>query len=105
MLSKDHLKAVAEVVRGGKQISQNVLLDLLDGCVDLVDHYQSLASRWVADEDRTGYHPYVVTNPDGDQQVLIQIYTDEHGKIDMVQIATRENQWDSWSPPVSAKKG
>ena len=104
MLSKEQIMAVADVARAGKQIGQNVLVDLLDGVVEAIDHYQGLASRWVAAEDLTGYHPFMISHPDTERQVLIQIYTDEHGAIEMVQMAVRDTPWESWGVPMSAVK-
>ena len=104
MLSREQIQAVADIARAGKQIGQNVLIDLLDGCVEAIDHYQELASRWVADADRTGYHPYMITHPDSERQVLIQVFTDEAGGIELVQMAVRDTPWESWGPPVSAVK-
>lgn len=104
MLSKDQIQAVAEIARAGKTIGQQVLIDLLDGCAEAIEHYQGLAARWVADEDRTAYHPFLISHPESERQVLIQIYTDEQGGIDMVQMAVRDTPWESWGVPVSAVK-
>lgn len=103
MLSKEQIEAVAQVVRDGRQVASNVLADLLDGCVETIEHYREQAARWVAAEDRSGYHPYVVANDD--QEILIQIFTADDGSIDLVQLAYREEPWSTWSPPVTARKG
>jgi hypothetical protein len=104
VLSKEQIQAVADIARAGKQIGQNVLVDLLDGCAEAIDHYQGLAARWVADEDKTAYHPFLITHPESERQVLIQVFTDEHGGIELVQMAVRDTPWESWGPPVSAVK-
>ena len=97
--------AVADVVRTGKQIGQNILLDLLDGCVETIEHYREQTARAITYEDRSGYHPFVATSPDSGAQVLIQVFTGDDGTIDLVQLATREAQWFSWGPPVTAERG
>ena len=103
MLTKEQIQAVADVARAGKQIGQNILVDLLDSCVETIEHYREQASRWVAAEDQSGYHPFTVKADD--RQVLIQIFTAEDGGIDCVQLAYREDDWDSWSPPATAERG
>ena len=103
MLTKEQIQAVADVARAGKQIGQNVLVDLLDSCVETIEHYREQASRWVADLNKSAYYPFVVKG--GDRQVLIQVFTADDGAIDLVQLAYREDEWDSWSPPVTAERG
>lgn len=105
MLTKEQIQAVADVVRSGKQIGQNILVDLLDGCVDTIEHYREQTARAISHVDRSGYHPFVSTSPETGAQVLIQIFTDDDGGIDLVQLATREAEWFSWGPPITARKG
>ena len=104
MLTKEQIMAVADIARTGKTIGQNVLIDLLDGCAEAIEHYREQAARWVGAEDLTGYHPFMITHPESDRQVLIQVFTDENGGIELVQMAVRESPWESWGPPVSAVK-
>jgi hypothetical protein len=52
--------------------------------------------------DRSGYHPYVAHTDSG--QILVSIFTNEDGSIDTVDLAFRDDDWDSWSPPTKAGK-
>lgn len=108
MMQPDKIREIADAFRNPPDCYEpdlGSIADILEGALEMVDHYKSLASRWVAAEDKSGYHPYVVTNPDNGNQVLVSIFTNEDGSIDVVQIAYRDDEWGSWSPPATAKKG
>lgn len=104
MISRDQIEAVAATARAGKEIASNLVADLLDSCVETIDHYRNQTARWV-ETDRSGYHPYVVTDEESGKQVLVQIFTNDDGSIDLVQLAYRDDQWQSWSPPVEGVRG
>lgn len=104
MISKEQIEAVAALARSGKQIASNVVADLCDAVVETIDHYREQTARWM-ETDRSGYHPFVVSDADTGRQVLVQIFTNDDGSIDLVQLAYRENEWGSWSPPATAVRG
>jgi len=104
VLSKDEIQAMADIARAGKTVGRQVLVDLLDGCAEAIDHYQRLAARWADHEDKTAYHPFLISHPESERQVLIQVFTDQQGGIELVQMAVRNFPWESWGPPVSAVK-
>jgi hypothetical protein len=49
------------------------------------------------------YSPYVGITEDG-RQILVQIFTDPQGLIEVVQVAYRGDSWDSWGPPIRVEK-
>jgi hypothetical protein len=50
------------------------------------------------------YAPYVANLPDGGQ-ILVQIFIDDTGVLDSVDLAFRDHPFDSWSPPIRTRKG
>ena len=50
---------------------------------------------------RVSYAPFVGTMPDG-TQILVQIFTDENSEslIDFVQVALRDDPFETWGPPI-----
>jgi hypothetical protein len=49
------------------------------------------------------YAPYIGTDKDG-REILVQIFTDPQGLIEVVQVAYRGDSWDSWGPPIRVEK-
>jgi hypothetical protein len=49
------------------------------------------------------YAPYVGITEDG-RQILVQIFTDSQGLIEVVQVAYRGDSWDTWGPPIRVEK-
>jgi hypothetical protein len=49
------------------------------------------------------YLPYVGIDEDG-SQILVQIFTDPQGLIELVQVARRGDSWESWGPPIRVDK-
>jgi hypothetical protein len=91
----------AKLVREGRY-EPSLLATMLETAADYIDHLRDTAARAVTGADRTGYHPHVA-EADG-KQVLVSIFTDADGSIDGVQLAFREDRYDSWSPPVEAER-
>ena len=79
------------------------ICEALENAADYIEHLRDLSARLASGEDHSGYHPFVAEG-DG-KQVLISVFTDPDGQIGMVNLAFRESQWDTWSPPVEAVKG
>jgi hypothetical protein len=49
------------------------------------------------------YAPYIGTDKDG-REILVQIFTDPQGLIEVVQVAYRGDSWDLWGPPIRVEK-
>ena len=49
------------------------------------------------------YLPYIGIDEDG-SQILVQIFTDPQGLIELVQVARRGDSWETWGPPIRADK-
>lgn len=54
---------------------------------------------------RVSYAPFVGTMPDG-TQILVQIFTDENSEslIDFVQVAFRDDPFETWGPPIRTRR-
>jgi hypothetical protein len=108
MFDVEKVRKVADAFRNPPDCYEpdlDTVADLLDEAVAAVEHYRDQTARFAFDADKSGYHPWVVTDDSTGRQVLVSIFTDEGGGIDVVQIAYRDNAWDSWSPPASGVKG
>lgn len=102
-MQPETLREIAGALRYGPPLTDyTVLCNVLENAADYIDHLRDLSARLATQEDKSGYHPFVAEG--GGKQVLVSVFTDESGAVDVVQLAFRENTWDTWSPPMEAEK-
>ena len=103
-MQPETLREIAGALRYGPPITDyTVLCNVLENAADYIDHLRDLSARLATQEDKSGYHPFVARG-DG-KEVLISIFTDDDGSVGAVNLAFRENSWDTWSPPMEAERG
>lgn len=103
-MQPDRLRLIAHELRQGLRVqSMFELAEMCDNAADYIDHLRDLSARLATQEDKSGYHPFIARG-DG-KEVLISIFTDDDGSVGAVNLAFRENTWDTWSPPLEAERG
>lgn len=102
-MQPEELRFMAWQFQKEVDVNRADVVEALENAADYIDHLRDLAARLASQEDQSGYHPFVAEG-DG-KQVLISVFTEPDGSIGMVNLAFRESQWDTWSPPVEAVKG
>lgn len=101
-MQPEALRYMAWEFRREVDVNRADVAEALENAADYIDHLRDLSARLATQEDKSGYHPFVAEG--GGKQVLVSVFTDESGAVDVVQLAFRENSWDTWSPPLEAEK-